>query len=58
MKFCALILISLLTGCVVGTREDAAFMAKAFFDAGYNCHKYFPERTFDECWAKYSDIVK
>lgn len=48
----------LLTGCVIGTKGDAAFAMRAFFEAGFSCGRIDPSRTLADCWRKYSDIVE
>lgn len=48
----------LLSGCILTTKDDVQKLVEIFFKAGYDCHKYFPDRSLDQCWAKYQDIVK
>lgn len=48
----------LLAGCVIGSKSDAAFAMRAFFEAGFNCGRIDPSRTLADCWRKYSDIVE
>lgn len=58
-KLWAALIVSLtLAGCVAGSKKELASLVKTYFEGSFNCGRGWPERTFEQCWSRYSDIIK